>query len=88
MMDHYHEMHDGFAGHWIGMVLLAIGLAVFAYGMVRLYGRPAAQPQSTASACCTTGSPDNEALRILQVRLANGSISTDEYEATLKVLRS
>jgi uncharacterized membrane protein len=88
MMDHYDDMHHGFAGHWIGMVLLLIGLAVIAFGLVRLYGRPGSSTQCSCENCRGGRSQESEAIRILQLRLANGSISTDEYEATLKVLRS
>jgi uncharacterized membrane protein len=88
MMDHYDQMHHEFAGHWIGMVLLLIGLAAVAFGLVRLYGRTNAPSCSCGGNCCSTEPKDNEAVRILQLRLANGSIGTDEYEATLKVLRS
>ena len=88
MMDHYDEMHHGFEGHWVGMVLLLIGLVIVAFGLFRLYGRPSAPPRCSCENCRGTGANDNEAIRVLQLRLANGSISTDEYQATLKVLRS
>ena len=88
MMDHYDEMHRGFGGHWIGMVLLLIGLAIVAFGLFRLYGRSNETSNCSCENCRSPKAHDNEAIRILQLRLANGSINTDEYEAILKVLRS
>lgn len=83
-VERYEEMHAGLEGPWLFVVLALVIMALAIVLIVRYYQqRPNAMP-----AVEPPRKSDNEAIRVLQLRLATGEISVEEYHEKLAALRS
>jgi len=83
-VERYEEMHAGLEGPWLVLVLAVVALSLVVVLVVRyVQQRPVATPDVEPPR-----KSDNEAVRVLQLRLATGEISVEEYHATLTALRS
>lgn len=83
-MERYEEMHAGLEGPWLLIVVALIMVTLAIVILARYYQRrPVVMPEVDPPR-----KSDNEAIRVLQLRLATGEISVEEYHATLTALRS
>ena len=83
-MERYEEMHAGLEGPWLLIVVALIMVTLTIVLLARYYQRrPVVMPEVDPPR-----KSDNEAIRVLQLRLATGEISVEEYHATLTALRS
>jgi uncharacterized membrane protein len=77
-------MHAGLEGPWLLIVVALIMVTLTIVLLARYYQRrPVVMPEVDPPR-----KSDNEAIRVLQLRLATGEISVEEYHATLTALRS
>ena len=83
-MERYEEMHAGLEGPWLLIVVALIMVTLTIVLLARYYQRrPVVMPEVDPPR-----KSDNEAIRVLQLRLATGEISVEEYHSTLTALRS
>lgn len=91
--------YDGHRPHWIGLVVMALLVALAVAGLVALVvwlsrsrhsAAPVAAPAGAGSGTppAPPSPPTLDARRILDERLARGEIDTDDYRARREALES